>query len=365
MAMSFYIGIMSGTSIDAVDAVILEINNSLQIVETISIPFPEQLHKDLTALIKTAQISLGNLGYLDIALAELYAQAVNKLLLKAGLDSSEIQAIGCHGQTVYHQPEGKYRFSTQLGSGANITELTKITTVCDFRNRDMAAGGQGAPLVPAFHQTLFAHPDQDRLVINIGGIANCTWLPVNGQVTGFDIGPGNTLMDNWILSCHNKPFDRDGEWAAKGVPCEQLLNRLLKDNFFHKLPPKSSGREYFNLNWLMEKTGKLINSLREEDVQATLLQLTAQTIANTINDFHADETYFCGGGTYNNLLMEQIHSLCEGKIFDVDELGINPLQVEAAAFAWLAYRCLNDKPGNIPAVTGAKHAVISGAIYPR
>jgi len=361
--MDLYIGIMSGTSMDAVDAVLLNVEATPEIVAHVSLPFPKQLHQDISELINTANISLADLGYLDVALAELYSQAVKQLLLKAHLQAAQIKAIGCHGQTVFHQPEGKYRFSTQLGSGAYLTELTTITTVCDFRNRDIAAGGQGAPLVPVFHQALFAHPNKDRLVINVGGIANCTWLPVNGEVSGFDIGPGNTLMDNWILKCKNQSYDQDGKWAATGNISQPLLKLLLEDNFFHKTPPKSSGREYFNLSWLLKQSQELHHSLKQEDVQATLLQLTAQTIADTINQYQAPETYFCGGGSYNTQLINRINSLCDSEIFDVGELGINPDQVEAAAFAWLAYLCMNGKTGNLPAVTGAKKSVISGTIY--
>ena len=361
---NLYIGIMSGTSMDAVDAVILDISLPMRVVEHISIPFPKQLHNDITKIISYPETSLSNLGYLDIALAELYASAVRKLLLKANILATQITAIGCHGQTIYHQPEGDYRFSTQLGSGSYLAEKTAITTVTDFRNRDMAAGGQGAPLVPAFHQALFSDNNQERLIINIGGIANCTWLPICGEVSGFDIGPGNTLMDNWIQNCCAKPYDKDGQWAAKGKVSEVVLKQLLDDKYFKKNAPKSSGREYFNLNWLQIMAGAQINQLKKEDVQATLLQLTATSIADTINQFQSPYTYICGGGVHNQQLMRQIEVLSNSSISDINELGINPDHVEAAAFAWLAKRCINHETGNLTSVTGAQYPVVCGAIYP-
>jgi len=355
---------MSGTSMDAVDAVILSVEDKPRVIEAVSVAFPKQLHRDISALITTTQTSLSNLGYLDVALAQLYSCAVNELLKKAGIHPGKIMAIGCHGQTVFHQPDGEYRFSTQLGSGSYIAELTGITTVCDFRNRDIAAGGQGAPLVPPFHQVAFGSSDEDRLIINIGGIANCSWIPMKGSVIGFDIGPGNTLMDNWILHSKNLPYDKDGQWAAKGNICQPLLNQLLEDDFFHKPPPKSSGREYFNLDWVYAHAEKMHLSLKPEDMQATLLQLTALTIANIINHFKAPHTYYCGGGSYNTQLLHQIAMLCDAKISDIRELGMDPGQVEAAAFAWLAKCCIHNETGSLSAVTGAMHEVIKGAIYP-
>ena len=247
--------------------------------------------------------------------------------------------------------------------GSYLAEKTSITTVTDFRNRDMAAGGQGAPLVPAFHQAFFADNKQDRLIINVGGIANCTWLPMHEKVSGFDIGPGNTLMDNWINHCSNKSYDKDGQWAASGTVSKTLLKQLLEDDYFLKPAPKSSGREYFNLDWLQNTAGTLIDTLKTEDVQATLLQLTASTIADTINHFQSPYSYFCGGGVHNLQLIQQIKRLTDSKIVDINELGINPDQVEAAAFAWLAKRCVNHETGTLTSVTGAKYPVIAGAIY--
>jgi len=348
---------------DAVDTVLLSMGDDTKVIAHSTVPFPKQLHKDISNLITNPQVSLAKLGYLDVALANLYSNAVIALLDSAQIKPSQVKAIGCHGQTVFHQPEGEYRFSTQLGSGSYLAEKTSITTVTDFRNRDIAAGGQGAPLVPAFHKEIFGDSNQDRLIINIGGIANCSWLPAQGEVSGFDIGPGNTLMDNWISTCNNKSYDKDGKWAATGTVSKDLLSILLADDYFHKPPPKSSGREYFHLDWLNHKAGNLISSLKQEDIQATLLQLTAFSIAEIINHYHSPYTYFCGGGVHNLHLMEQIRQLTNGTVANINELGIQPDQVEAAAFAWLAKRCINLETGTLTSVTGAKYPVISGAIY--
>jgi len=358
-----YIGIMSGTSMDAIDAVVIDFDNNSKIIGEATIIFPKKIHQEITTLISQPQTSLAHLGYLNIALTELYIQVVKKLLLKTNLKASQISAIGCHGQTVLHQPDGNYRFSTQLGSGSYLAEKTNITTVTDFRNRDMAAGGQGAPLVPAFHSKLFKDSTKNRLIINIGGIANCTWLPSNGDIIGFDIGPGNTLMDCWIKKCCDKSYDKDGNWSATGNISSSLLDILLADPYFQKTQPKSTGREYFNLNWLKNSAGELMSSINKEDIQATLLEFTACTIASTINQFNTQETYFCGGGFHNIKLISRINDLTATSNSSTDVLGLDPDLVEAAAFAWLAKRCLEKKDGTLASVTGADHSSIAGAIY--
>ena len=358
---NLFIGIMSGTSMDGVDAVIFDAENNT-VLNNASTAFPKELHQSLTALIEQPQTSLSNLGYIDIALAELYASAVKQLLKASKLLPSQIKAIGCHGQTVYHQPDGQYKFSMQLGSGSYLAEKTAITTVTDFRNRDMAAGGQGAPLVPAFHQAVFSDNNKSRLIINIGGISNCSWLPLDGDTTGFDIGPGNTLLDCWIKRHHNKSYDHDGQWAASGVISEPLVAEMLDDEYFKKLSPKSTGREYFNLNWLEQS---LINhpNLASADVQASLLALTALSITDVINRIAPNEVFICGGGVNNKQLMKSITVLSATPLSDIKQLGIAPELVEASAFAWLAKQCVNHQTGTLPRVTGARHPVISGAIY--
>ena len=358
---NLFIGIMSGTSMDGIDVVIFDASNH-SVVNSINLPFPDQLHQDLTAIIEQPQTTLSNLGYLDIELAELYASAVNQLLQSSDLKASDITAIGCHGQTIFHQPDGQHRFSLQLGSGSYLAEKTSITTITDFRNRDMAAGGQGAPLVPAFHQAAFSDENKSRLIINIGGISNCSWLPIEGNTTGFDIGPGNTLMDCWINRHRNKSYDQDGQWAKSGITSETLLTAMLQDDYFHKLPPKSTGREHFNLAWL-DKMLLKHPSLSHEDVQASLLDLTAKTISDCINRFNPDELFICGGGVHNQQLMNNISELSNVALSDIKSLGIAPDLVEASAFAWLAKQCINHQSGTLPRVTGATHSVISGAIY--
>lgn len=359
----YYIGIMSGTSMDDIDAVLVDLDDNARVIQQTTLAFPSDLHQEITQLITTPEISLSKLGYLNIAITELYVQLVDKLLALAHLDASKITAIGCHGQTVFHQPEGEHRFSLQLISGSYLAEKTHITSITDFRNRDMAAGGQGAPLVPAFHKELFKDQQHSRLVINLGGIANCTWLPTYGEVNGFDIGPGNTLMDCWIKACRGLSYDKKGDWAKTGKVNAQLLESLLSDDYFQRSAPKSTGREYFNLKWLHQSAEQNIKELKPEDVQATLLQLTACSIADTINQYKPDQSYFCGGGAHNTELISKIKGLTSTDIIDINELGIEPDLVEAAAFAWLARRCLELKDGTLASVTGAKHSVIAGAVY--
>ncbi len=366
----FYIGLMSGTSMDAVDAVLVDFstnnthNELCNIIAHSCTNFPSTLHRDISALITNSETTLEKLGEIDVKLAELYATAVNELLSTTTLSAVDIKAIGCHGQTVFHQPEGKYRFSTQLGSASYLVESTRISVVNDFRNRDMAAGGQGAPLVPAFHQAFFKSQSKSRLIINIGGISNCTWLPPSGKVEGFDIGPGNTLMDCWIRQCLQKSYDENGHWAAQGEVSSSLLNAMQSDPYLQKSAPKSTGREYFNLKWLETYLQiDRFSSLSKEDIQATLLQLSAITITETINHYSPDETYLCGGGVFNKQLVHQINTLSQHALFDINDLGINADFVEAAAFAWLAKQCLERKKSTISTVTGAHEDVIAGAIY--
>jgi anhydro-N-acetylmuramic acid kinase len=358
-----YIGIMSGTSMDGIDAVIIDLNNHTKIIEQATVPFTEKVHQEITALISNPNTSLAHLGYLNIAISELYVEVVQKVLAKAKLNANQISAIGCHGQTIFHQPDGEHRFSTQLGSGSYLAEKTQITTVTDFRNRDMAAGGQGAPLVPAFHSELFKDISKDRLIINIGGIANCTWIPSNGEIIGFDIGPGNTLMDCWIKRCCDKAYDRNGDWSATGTVSNSLLEVLLSDPYFRKNYPKSTGREYFNLDWMKYRAEQLKNEIEIEDVQATLAELTAYTIAKTIIQFKPEQTFFCGGGFHNIRLISRINDLTSATNCSTEELGLAPDLVEAAAFGWLAKRCLEKKNGTLASVTGAKYSSIAGAIY--
>ena len=296
------------------------------------------------------------------ALSALYAAAIEQLLIKSQVDKQHICAVGCHGQTIRHRPEAG--FTLQIGNPALLAELTGICVVADFRSRDVAAGGQGAPLVPAFHQAVFQHPAIHRVVVNIGGIANLTDLPCNGKpVTGFDCGPGNMLMDAWIHHTQGLAYDQNGSWAAQGQVIPSLLQSLLSEPFFAILPPKSTGRDLFNLDWL---NARIHPGLAAVDIQRTLLELTARTISDAIRQHcpGAEEIYLCGGGACNSLLVSRLRDLLQPvKIALSDELGIHVNHVESAAFAWLARQCLQHKPGNLPAVTGAQGPRILGAVY--
>jgi anhydro-N-acetylmuramic acid kinase len=296
-------------------------------------------------------------------LSQLYATATRSLLRKCGVRPEEVQAVGCHGQTIRHRPDAGY--TIQLGNGAVLAELTGITVVCDFRSRDIAAGGQGAPLVPAFHHAIFAAPPVHRVILNLGGIANITDLPPSGRVRGFDTGPANILMDAWIRKTSGSAFDRDGEWAASGSPIEALLASLVEHEYFRRKPPKSTGRDLFNLEWLQSY---LTGHETAADVQATLLALTARSVAADIRKYCTGtrEVYACGGGARNSRLLAALQAaLPDARVSTTSELGIDPDWVEACAFAWLARQALRLAPGNVPSVTGAIGARVLGNIHPR
>ncbi len=357
-----YIGLMSGTSLDGVDSVLLQFSaNTQRIAAECFTPFPEPLRKRLLALHEPQTDELHEAALLGNELAHLYALAVSELLAKARMDHTSIQAIGCHGQTIRHRPDAGY--TIQLGNGALLAELTRNIVVCDFRSRDIAAGGEGAPLVPAFHDAMFAHPVKHRVIVNIGGIANLTDLD-SGKVRGFDTGPGNMLMDAWIQHHLGEAFDRDGDWAAGGECIVTLLSALLDQEFFHRPPPKSTGRDLFSLRWL---TKQLSGKEAPRDVQATLLEFTVMTIANAIERWckGATEIYVCGGGAANATLMVRLaDALPNASVATTAKLGIDPDWVEACAFGWLARQALLLRAGNLPSVTGAAGLRVLGAIYP-
>ncbi len=367
---NYYVGLMSGTSLDAIDAVLLRIedNGGIEVVSLINRPFPDHIPAQLRKIIAGKTESLHELCALDTELGEIYVTIALELISKSGYKPEDIKAIGCHGQTVRHQPDGKHPYSLQIGNPSVIAEASGITTVADFRARDIAAGGQGAPLVPAFHMAVFSDPEKQRVIVNIGGIANITLLPrtiSRNIVTGYDTGPGNCLLDSWSLSCRGLRFDENGRWAASGEIDRQLLDVLLADSYFSKSPPKSTGTDYFNLEWI-ESTYPLVTELKAEDVQATLAELTAHTIALPIirEGYDSNEIYLCGGGVHNNDLTQRIQrQLSAAHIFSTEELGLDPDFVEATAFAWLAWRTMEKKTGNLPAVTGASHPVILGGIF--
>jgi anhydro-N-acetylmuramic acid kinase len=355
---------MSGTSLDGVDAVLLDIShNRHQIVATHSVPFSHEFRQSLLQLHDVGANEIERAALAGNQLASLYAKAVTELLEKCQCTEKEIHAIGAHGQTIRHRPEVGY--TTQIINPALLAELTKISVVADFRSRDIAAGGQGAPLVPAFHQAVFSNPVCNRVVINLGGIANLTYLPTNGSVIGFDSGPGNMLMDAWIQEHRGLDYDANGLWAESGQVIQALLEILLRDAYFAAPPPKSTGRDLFNLGWLLPHVSA---DMAPEDVQCTLLELTACSIAQSLKAYCPDthEIYLCGGGAHNGALFKRLQHLLEPAKIDVsDALGIGVNWVEAAAFAWLAQQTMQQKPGNLSTVTGAQGPRILGAIYAR
>ena len=369
---SFYIGLMSGTSLDGIDAVLAKIgaNGEATALETVSVPFTTDLRKALFELQSPGPNELHREKQAGNALALAYAQAVDQLLKKANLDASEITAIGAHGQTIRHQPDlGDMAYTHQTLNPALLSEKTGIDVIADFRSRDLAAGGHGAPLVPAFHAQQFAE-DKNLAILNIGGIANLTLLPKNGVVTGFDCGPGNMLMDAWIHEHQGNTFDENGQWALQGKANEALLTKMLADPFFAKAPPKSTGRDDFHLAWLQEKIGGA-NYLCE-DIQATLLHLTARSALEALA-LHAPQTQkliVCGGGARNGALMNVLKVKSQQlfkqslEVITSDTAGIDPQLVESLAFAWLAWAHKEKRPANLPAVTGAKGPRILGACYP-
>lgn len=361
-----YIGIMSGTSLDGVDAVLAEFDaNSAHTLAHSHLKFDPELREELLALNQPGSNELERSALAANRLARHYAQSVLMLLNQSGKRATDITAIGCHGQTVRHRPD--LGFTLQLNNPALLAELCNTDVVADFRSRDIAAGGQGAPLVPAFHSAVFSRPDKHRVIVNIGGIANLTNLPIDGKVIGFDCGPGNVLMDGWCATHLGQPYDRDGTWAASGKVIAEILQAMMQDPFLAQHPPKSTGRDLFHMAWLQQF---LRPEYRPEDVQATLLKFTVVSIHDAVMNHcgGADEVFVCGGGVRNGALMNSLRHAFAASATPVaitDVLGMNAEWVEALAFAWLARQTMKRNAGNLPAVTGAEHACVLGAIYPR
>lgn len=390
---------MSGTSMDAVDAVLCDITaTSCETLSAHTIPYPSELLHALNDLCNEGPDELNTLGIADRLVAEAFSEVTLALLDKNNLEASDITAIGSHGQTVRHYPNSDVMsahfssssirgFTCQIGDPNTIAVLTGIDVIADFRRKDIALGGQGAPLVPAFHNAVFATENKHRALVNIGGIANISLLaPKQDKIPprGFDTGPGNTLMDQWISLHLNKSFDKDGAWAASGQCHDGLLGRFLLDNYFSLPAPKSTGREHFNIDWLSNALADYFpssadlqseeenNNLAPEDVQATLLTLTGSTIAREImkhlpktSDANLQsEVIVCGGGAFNKTLMSYLNNaLSDYAIADSYAIGIHPQHVEGAAFAWFAYAFLNDIPGSVPEVTGASRSTVLGALF--
>ena len=370
---AIYIGVMTGTSMDGVDLVAASFE-PLMLHATSTLSFAPELRAELMALTLPDDNEIDRMGKADVSLAQMIAHGINQLIEKNQLDHTKIKAIGSHGQTIRHRPE--HGFTLQIGDPNIITEITQIPVISDFRRRDMAAGGQGAPLVPAFHQALFQHDSIHRVILNLGGIANVSLLTAGNPeaVSGFDTGPANILMDAWCQRYTGQPYDENGNWAAYGQPIRSLLDRLQAHEYFSKEPPKSTGREDFNLEWLDEQLADWRNDLEydvledtPENVQATLLKLTIRAIKKAIyrSDLDTGEVYVCGGGAYNSHLLEQLRWRLRKHNWSVQTtaaLGLAPTWVEATAFAWLAMRFVQQQSGNLPAVTGAAGYRILGSI---
>jgi anhydro-N-acetylmuramic acid kinase len=349
---------------DSIDAVIVSITKDrIKLVETYSHPIDDELRKEILSLCYPGDNAINRMGKLDVRLGRIFAESVESLLEKAGLEPDDIVAIGSHGQNIRHMPEADIPFTLQIGDPNVIAATTGITTVADFRRRDVALGGQGAPLAPAFHKFLFQRFDNIQWVLNIGGIANVTLITPENEVIGYDTGPGNTLLDAWYFQHSGNRFDQDGDWARSGMVNIELLESLRSDSFFSKEPPKSTGLEHFNLKWLMEHIRKLGEHVPSEDIQTTLVELTALTIADNLKKVDARHVWACGGGAKNRFLMERLQALCPTPILTTDAAGIPIDWIEACAFAWFAYQTEHHIPSNIPSVTGASEAAILGAIY--
>ena len=361
-----YIGVMSGTSLDGVDVVLAAIDENMVAQQaSLTWPIPVSLKEEILNICQGQQLTLSQLGQLDVRLGALFAEAVLALMQQERLHPQDIVAIGCHGQTVWHEPVGEAPHTMQIGDNNQIVAKTGVTVVGDFRRRDMALGGQGAPLVPAFHQALLAHPVERRMVLNIGGIANLSMLIPGQPVRGYDTGPGNMLMDAWIWRQSGKAYDKDAQWASQEKVILPLLQTLLSDPFFALPAPKSTGREYFNYGWLERQLARF-PGLAPQDVQATLTELTAVSISEQVLlSGGCERLLVCGGGSRNPLVMARLAALLPGtEVTTTDEAGISGDDMEALAFAWLAWRTVAGLPGNLPSVTGAREASVLGAIFP-
>lgn len=360
--MEKYIGIMSGTSLDGIDAVLVATDgDKVTLLARTSSAFEPALRQRLLELAGGDAVTARQWGELDAELGQAYADVTLQLLRESGHGAEQIRAIGCHGQTVWHQPAGPLPFSLQLGDGNRLAADTGIITINDFRRKDMALGGQGAPLVPAFHQRVLGGVEHVRILVNIGGIANITVLAPNQPVIGFDVGPGNMLMDLWARRHLGQPYDNNAAFALQGRVDTALLNRLLAEPWLALPAPKSTGRELFSEAWL---DTRLPADIKPADVQATLVEFTATAIANEVDKWPAGELLVCGGGGHNPLLMQRLAALLPNWRVDTsNSAGVDMDAMEAMAFAWLAHQTLHGLPGNLPEVTGARRPAILGAIH--
>lgn len=358
-----FVGLMSGTSLDGVDAVLVDLSGGKPLLlASAQVPLDASLRRELMALNASGMDEIERAARAGSDLADCYAGAVAAVLKSSKKSAASVRAIGCHGQTVRHRPDRG--FTVQIGNPARLAELTGACVVADFRSRDVAAGGQGAPLAPAFHAAVFADAAEDRVVLNLGGIANLSILQRQSAVTGFDSGPGNCLLDLWSARHLGKAYDADGAWAAAATPLPELLERMLREPYFGSPPPKSTGRDLFNSRWL---ESMLRGGENPQAVQSTLLELTARSVADALlrHGPGARRVIACGGGARNGALLRRLGALCAPAALETsDRHGIDPQLVEAMAFAWLAQRTLEAQPGNLPSVTGARGPRVLGAVYP-
>lgn len=361
-----YAGVMSGTSVDGVDVALVRFNDSTPSLQaTHFTPFPEELRDRIISLFSPGQDDLETIAALDHELGIFFAETVLTALKAFDTPTARVSAIGCHGQTIRHRPNLRFPFSIQIGNPNVIAELTGITTVADFRQRDIAAKGQGAPLVPAFHQAVFARKNAHQAIVNIGGIANVTLLEGLDRVRGFDCGPGNALLDAWCKQHTGMNYDRGGEWSRTGQVRSDLLERLMSEPYLHVPPPKSTGKELFHMDWLAEKAGTTLQNHTPADIAATLVEFTASGIAMALSKFAlpGSDIHVCGGGAHNTHLMEAIQRLTGCQVTTTRSLGIDPDWVEAMAFAWLARQTMLGLAGNLPEVTGASGPRILGGVF--
>ncbi|PTB84780.1 anhydro-N-acetylmuramic acid kinase [Pseudidiomarina aestuarii] len=365
-----YLGLMSGTSMDGLDIVLAEFVPRPELLAHQHFPLPAELAVQLDALTRPQANEMHLVAQLDRQFAEFCADCVLTFLAENNIAMDSIRAIGSHGQTIRHAPEAATPYTVQIGDPNTLAALTDIDVVADFRRKDVALGGQGAPLVPAVHHALFAQPNEARVVLNLGGIANLTWLP--GQATGvlgFDTGPANTLLDFWWQAQHpnaSTTYDVDGAFAQQGTVLADVLERLLADPFFSQPPPKSTGRDYFHLGWLQQRVANL-DTYAPADIQRTLVELTAVTVAQAMTHWlpaRPQQVFLAGGGAFNPVLVEALHQhLTDSQVQSIAELGMHPQHLEAFAFAWLAHAYMEKIPGNLPAVTGARRSAVLGGLY--
>jgi anhydro-N-acetylmuramic acid kinase len=355
-----YIGVMSGTSMDGIDIALCAIDDTkCSLLASAEYPFDDELETEILSVIN-GSTTLEQIGTIDNKLGNMFADAINKFIKKESIDATTIKAIGLHGQTLWHAPDADNPFSMQLGCPNVVSAKTGIQVVADFRRMDIANGGQGAPFAPAFHQEVFKHLDKKAAVLNIGGMANITIL--GEELKGWDTGCGNVLMDYWSFNDTDAGYDRDAMFALRGEVKEELLKSFLKDDYFDKLPPKSTGREYFNPTWLANHL-PLFDTIKAEDIQRTLLELTAKSIAIDANSTGAELLIVCGGGAKNPLLMQRLNELCKADVKVSDEFGVSSDYMEAMAFAWLAYKRVHREVVELSIVTGATKDSILGGIY--